>query len=377
MTRRPWILMAICLPACSGGSGSIAIDDFDDAVIATWCEYVVRCGATEADTAAVKALIDALQTRTCPEVLRESFGSDEDIFQLQSLVEKGTVTYDGKQAAACLAEITSRCLGFDVPSATCAAVFGGTVAAGGACVRDAECADRGQCDQSGNLCPGQCVAPTVALAGACASDDDCQNASGDVACVPDAGGRRRCARVEIGAPAGENAACGSVFAATDRQIMVPCAAGLYCAGGSEISTGVCKEPVAAGANCVQGDVCAQGSLCLPVGLGGQRTCRAFTVRAAGQSCNATNLELCNAFDRLACENSVCVTLGDGAAGSACRLGDLGVGCQIGLYCERGTNVCVAEKPDGGACVEDRECASGVCTGGGAGTCAAAANACVP
>jgi hypothetical protein len=111
---------------------------------------------------------------TCKDALHVENGAD----WVQALADQnaGKLTFDGANAAACVAAI--RALGCDStpdfgdPASPCNNFFQGTVASGGACLIDWECADGLLCSKSCGqaCCAGTCVAPSwkvVPVGGEC------------------------------------------------------------------------------------------------------------------------------------------------------------------------------------------------------------------
>lgn len=123
-------------------------------------------------------------------------------------------------------------------------VFAGTVAVGGACFFDQECAGHGICDNSPSTCfmsccAGACVAapPTVPLGGDCGSLLTGQTCAAGLACQIAGDGVTRSCAPEI---AVEGASCGDPRA---------CASPLRCVTDPQTGIGTCMKPAPTGAPC--------------------------------------------------------------------------------------------------------------------------------
>jgi hypothetical protein len=133
--------------------------------------------------------------------------------QIQTAIDAKTVSYDGNLARQCANAIASgSCanLNNDTPD-SCQKAFTGSVATGGDCSIDQECAGLARCVFTGDTCPGKCAARASAGV-ACTKDGDC--ALG-LACSS--------ATSHCVAPSQDAEDCGGGVAAD-------CAAGLLCVG---------------------------------------------------------------------------------------------------------------------------------------------------
>lgn len=346
-----------------GGGGPVSIDALPTETADAYCDLLLNCLGGGDDTAGIRLLLaDPLQ---CRDFVRRAFLQQGDFGDLIEQVRGGTVMYDGAAAGACLAEVGRTCaaiLSGGSPFESCATVFTGTVAEGGSCFIDEECAGDTHCDHGMSFpeaCPGVCR-PRVALGEVCFGSDECsrEGVSGAVGCEWDeATMSSRCLEVRAEADAGEGQPCGLVSQTSTTQTIRACARGLWCTA-DESSMGVCRAPIAAGAACTSSDeVCVDGHFC----AGG--VCRAVTiVRTAGQACDEATLTVCDPLARLACVAGTCQSTGSGTAGSMCGTGDLieVISCNEGLVCHRDTMTCGAPKPAGAACETGIECDSGDC-----------------
>ncbi|HEY1535224.1 MAG TPA: hypothetical protein VGF76_14450, partial [Polyangiaceae bacterium] len=94
--------------------------------------------------------------------------------QIQAAIDAKTVSYDGDSARQCVTALSSgSCANLDNNSPdVCQKALAGTVATGGDCNIDAECAGLSRCDITGATCPGTCAARASAGV-ACGKDSDC------------------------------------------------------------------------------------------------------------------------------------------------------------------------------------------------------------
>jgi hypothetical protein len=285
----------------------------------------------------------------------------EAIPRFEQSIDEGKLVYRGDALEACLAELRGRsCEGLlERDSEACLDALDGTVALGGECDFDEECAGQAFC--GGGTCPGACTA--LATAGeTCREDDHC--ASGLV-CSGDTG---RCV-----APGSEGDVCdagepecapGFACAGADADVGTPgacepyesflagalgdecsleglCQAELVCviSVGLEGITGTCSEPVAADAECSVAfpDPCPSHQYCAVSGVSLNGNCTPLP--APGEACATAPLELVG---------SLCAP-GDNCDDGICRApASLGSGCT-----EDAT--CLSERCFEGACVAGSAC----------------------
>lgn len=179
---------------------------------------------------------------------------------IEDSLAAGRTRYAGDKVQACLDEV--RAAGCEIASAlesdACRAAIDGTVAVGGECEFDHECAGEAYCKSSG-ACPGTCTA-REAVGAACDDNDHC---AVGLACAEDT---KRCYQ-----PASAGDPCGG----SDGK---ECAFGLFCAGQDEQSgkAGTCRTLSdvlvhAAGEACNPdaGELCSSGTSCVLDGVDGQ------------------------------------------------------------------------------------------------------------
>nr|MBA3500491.1 hypothetical protein [Deltaproteobacteria bacterium] len=208
--------------------------------------------------------------------------------------------------------------GFNVEN-PCEDVFTGTVATGGACVIDLQCANFGNCvqtvpscDSDLMCCPGTCMGMSAEspIGGPCGNDVNfC--ASGSY-CKEPATGPGTCTALL----AGEGTACDAIDA---------CVNPLYCNLSFTTGTGTCKKPAASGQTCVRMDLipCADSrEFCDPTML------KCIKDVSIGATCG--NGVQCVGYS--SCLNGTCVA--DIPAGGACQV-DAGADCVGGLECIAG------------------------------------------
>ncbi len=298
--------LTLALVACGG---SIAVEDLPDEVKDARCDYLVKCDGI-ADRATCDAAISV---------------ADAELATIQAGIDNGTIKYDEDKAADCIDQLGGRSCAFEGfhDENSCEGVFTGTVATGGACVIDAQCANQGECVPSaGNCdpdtacCPGTCMggASESALGGPC--DDEIHVCSNAAYCKPGMGsGAIGTCTALI---AGEGSACDDLRA---------CANPLYCNVDFQAGTGTCKKPAASNAACVRDDLIAcadRRDYCNATSL----TC----VRrvAVGGACTSGSMPC---VDFATCVNGSCVA--EIAAGGACVV-DGDVDCTGDLECTAGT-----------------------------------------
>jgi hypothetical protein len=282
----------------TGGSGNtggpISLMDFETGALAAACRLLVACGAAADQTTCLAAV-----QSSPPYVLPT----------LQQDVSSGKVKYDGIQAAACLAAYgTIVCTqtwnaGFQASGAPlCAKVFTGTIASGGTCFLNAECApgaicsfQGSSCDPSTQCCPGTCMpgGATVALNGDCSDTTStcvfgtyCDRSGATPLCLAQATTEgATCSTGQCALPLFCDPVTGTC--------MKPAPSGATCAFNSatdsvscddarevcDPTTGTCVAPVAVNAPCTSTTLCPRSTYCDAAGTG---TCVAYL--SAGASC---------------------------------------------------------------------------------------------
>jgi len=351
------IAVTAALAACgSDGDAEPAVgevDDFLTELAVAGCENLAECPMARNSQATFQAMVLA-----SPAGCRDWVTSARRArVGYARLVADGAVTFDAAAGQRCLTEFREHCEEWTFENlAPCREVFTGTVAIGGTCDTDAECAGDAYCDNApGRQCPGTCAA-RVAIGEQCSFDEACSTAAGPAACSVGACAPLTWAVAEPGAACGE-------LGDLDHKALTACPDGYFCDNASTVDAPrTCVARTPRGAPCDPGeDLCAeQGDICLPVD-DGDPVCRPATVLDAGAACTpalSTSDTVCSALDRLACIDGTCASVGDGRDGSLC--GDAVIaGCATGFGCVDG--VCRPLLDDGTACTDDAQC-SGYCDG---------------
>jgi hypothetical protein len=301
----------------SGGGGPIPISQYETLALAAGCHNEVLCG-------------DFPDVATC-------LSSDQVVSHLYDTlvadVADGKVSYDAAQARACVDEWNSlpctRTMSLKHPDDPCDSVFTGTVAVGGTCFFDEECAAGSNCQIDytkcglSQCCPGSCVEiPTPAAAGGdCTSLGACVSGT---TCVPDASGFTATCQPTPGVG---QSCVGST---------VTCAYPLYC----DPASGTCKTPVDTGEACkpqLKGQDCnEEADLCDP----NTSVCTRFP--GAGSPCDPTSgVCLYDAW----CDTTTDTCVARPAVGQHC---DDSVPCLSGNPCDQTSSTCVLP-PTAGAC----------------------------
>ncbi len=302
----------------SGGGGPIPISQYEPLVLAAGCHNLVLCGSFP-------------DVATC-------LSSDQVVSHLYDTlaadVVDGKVSYDAVQARACVDEWNSlpctRTMSLKHPNDPCDSVFAGTVAVGGACFFDPECAAGGSCQIDytncglSQCCPGSCVEiPPPAGAGG-----DCTSAGATcvtgTTCTPDASGLTATCQPTPGV--------GQACAASTVACVYP----LYC----DPTSGTCKAPVDTGEACnpqLKGQDCnEEADLCDPT----TSVCTRFP--GPGRPCDPTfGLCLYDAW----CDTTTDTCLARPAVGQPC---DDRVPCLGDDRCDPTSSTCVL-LPTAGAC----------------------------
>jgi hypothetical protein len=256
-------------------------------------------------------------------------------------------------------------------------VFSGSVADGGACIDDVECATGSMCViASTQTCKGTCV---PASNGACRTNDDCTNQQ-FCAAVPWSGsGLWGSGVCETVVPPGMavNDPCGTP---------VRCAPGLTCVGPTAPAhcVATATATVGAGATCGTTNAsphCGPGLLCVPSDDGSTATCMAPA--KLGDPCTA--LFQCGAQYELSdiiCDEARTHTCVHRTSTGPCQIGGRQDTCDPATsYCDAASRTCKPRLSQGAACVfpasGDDPCAIwNSCSGPGS-VCAPLLGACAP
>jgi hypothetical protein len=189
-----------------------------------------------------------------------------------------------------------------------------------------ECYQPGHCSPGQDCVQGRCVDLEQPLGGACVTDADCTEGT----CRDTSGGRVCTRECDWSRPVGGD-----------------CPAGLFCDTNSQCTLGLCAPGApgesASGTACESPLDCAD-LFCADSPDGGAATCAV--------ACDPT-LDACPAGSH--CEAAA------GSCGTCQADCEEDSECPSGLSCIRG--VCLEPQPDGAACDDGADCASGVCTTG--------------
>ena len=311
-----------------GGTQRTVSEEFCDELGDQFVQFVSTCGLL--GTGHEQAVRDVLYAVTCREHV--------------SAVADGRQSFDGIQADACLAELTTTPLRCDAPiPASCGRVFTGRSATGSACIVRSDCA--GPNDEClGASCGSRtCVAPGRAVAAHCNPQYFPCAPELNLYCDADGYCQERLPR---------SSACSAQGPAED-----PCEAGTYCDGT------VCVDRRTETASCAEPWECLEGLTC------SNNTCLQRT--ATGLAC--TRDDECLETD--SCYENVCRA--QGGSGAACEEKR---DCQWELACDHVRRECLEVNrgvPENGPCTNDAlVCADGLqCVGvdlaqGGPGVCVA-------
>lgn len=267
-----------------GGATPVPIGDVPEKFASTFCSIVDSCFGVAYGLFSGGA--------DCVTEIGREF-TDGDFQNIKSGIDSETVIYHGELVQSCLDALLAEGCGALTSRmpAECRAAFEGTVAEGGSCTYNAECAGGNYC-KIGASCPGTCAAPGGADT-ACESDDACQSG---LLCDTAA---KKCY-----APAQEGATCGDQLPA--------CTPGLVCAKADTAATGTCKT--------VDSYLSAnEGEPCDP--LAGGPLCK------ANLSCIVDSIDTSSGSPKIVWKCAAAVT-----SGSACHIGAPDP-CPDGEYCD--------------------------------------------
>jgi hypothetical protein len=325
-----------------GGGDEVALADVGGEVAKIICNVMIECYGFSSDRA------------SCESEWTAQF-EDQTQKLWENAVDKGTFQYDGKKMRECLDALAAGgCTAFagDAPPAVCDEALQGTVASGGACNVDEECAGDAHCDTR-SACPGTCV-DYVAEGGDCSSAScklglECLNNT----CV---------AKAKLGEACRGESSPG-------------CAAGLTCDGDTATQSGTCVEEapltrVDEGQSCDPQNAvfCNEGLSCVVDSVGSSGPvwkCQAQV--AAGAACKAGRPDPCPTTQYCAGVNPPATMEGTctdkPTEGQDCGDSLIGGGiCASGLICDS-NNKCAKVQRLGGSCSSDEVCASGFCDNG--------------
>ncbi len=258
---------------------------------------------------------------------------------LAAWVAAGAVRYDAAAAQQCAAGMAARSCAELLWSGTspddpCDRVLSGTVAPGGACGIDEQCAG-GWCNTTAQ-CQGTCVAYRTAGQSCTGTYEEC---GPGLACVSGA-----CATPAYGA-AGQP--CTAAYPG--------CQVGLWC------DAGTCRAEVGVGGSCAaSADACGGTTVCGSYATG----CTAcIPIAHLGEACGSC-VGLCGPGGRCDAGSGKCVSealLGEACVGSS--------DCLIPNWCDPAAGTCAAPLGAGAPCTAWGQCASGLsCDVGVTNTC---------
>jgi hypothetical protein len=303
---RTSILVLVVAMGCGGGGG-VSVGDLPDSIDDNRCDRLVACQGVQ-DRATCDA---ATQTDV------SGYGS------VEAAVEDGTIKYDSGAAADCANSYGStNCTfpGFHEKD-PCDDIFKGTVATGGACVIDLQCANNGNCQYAGNCdpevmcCTGTCQGGQMqmesAIGGPCG--DDIHSCAVNAYCKEAGQGPGTCTALVTM----EGAACDEIDA---------CSNPMYCNLNFQTGTGTCKKPAASKAACSRMDLLPCADLrdhCDPTSMTCVRDIAVGMPCATGQQC----------VGYASCIAGTCVA--DIPLNGACTTGGNTAQCAVDLECTAG------------------------------------------
>jgi len=269
------------------GAGSIALDDFADAVVTAVCQRAVDCSLYP-------------DVATCAAT---TYAAEGKPVEVAALAKSGVTQYDPVAAAACLAALPHDCwYSYDwflakwqfFNTEICRKVFKGTVAGTGRCCSGIECVsqlcsvDVGACDAT----------PLVSLGGHC-----------------------------------------------DQSASLYCDFGLLCS-----PEGTCTAPLPIGANCADQpwQVCEAPSACSSAAAGSSMPGICTALPDEGEACDETSPQACRRVDDY-CDTGTNVCTRRLPPGAACQR-NTAIGsynCVAYAVCVDG--ICVSELGPGGSC----------------------------
>ena len=344
-------------PPRDGGGGPVGFDAFARESISAYCWQIAHCPIADDDAIGNQLLFTPPSAVSCERYL-------ESVWRLEptsAAIAAGRARFDPAAARRCLDVLGSSCAGFDRSRALvgdCRAALQGLQPIGGPCSITSECGDDGRCELAAGAGCGTCRA-RAALGAACQSDVECtERAAGG------GGGwclGNRCVEVNGATSAAVGLPCGLTSVVQNRVTYTSCAAELFCSTSSRDEMGFCLAPIAPNLACGGGDTPCMGLNVCGDAPGGS-VCSPVTVRTQpGQSCDERTYVVCNPLLRLRCASGLCVSIGDGTEGAACRTSDFSnLDCNPGLYCDRTLTRCARTKPDGATCTESGECTTRTC-----------------
>jgi hypothetical protein len=297
---------ALTLVVWAGCATPPAVHEYAGELERAYCEWQTECHE-------YAAVDDCMAAR--------SIDADPEFRYLAKAVAAGTAEYDGQAALACLDAMRGRgCVSDDAATPSeCDAVFRGRIGRNGPCMSSLECV-------------GDAV---------CGFDPRCTDA-----CCPGA------CRV-FADPLAEGEACGGGVA---------CAEGLFCGFDpvTFVST-VCTPAVKVGGACGNGEQCVEEAYC------DGAECRAWQLRAPGQTCGEQGQRCEEPADCHGVPNEsgeyVQLCVAPALVGAPCDPDDYGGCARFDTYCEPTAKLCKLLPIPGAACSPEGCVGYASCQGG--------------
>ncbi len=345
----------------TGGNGSgyepgatPTSDTYCSAFAAAYCHALFECPLPANDD--VLFLVPVLRTEEdCASHLGAALCRTRAMRDLRQKVEAGQLSFQADNAQVCL-NASANCGATGDGIDSCLEVFEGASPAGGPCQRNEDCLGNAFCNLEAG-CPGSCVG-RLPLGSECPriASNPCDSSVEPAFC----GGSTDtpvCAPISPGAAQeGEPCSTGSASPGLNCQL------GLWCDELPDSSEGTCRAPIPPGGACDDADdVCAEHTVCLQDESGNGLCGSINLVSVEGEACSPADSvanAVCDPLLNLACENSVCVKLGDGSLGSRCSNSDMfETMCDDGLYCARQEEAatCQPVVPAGESCEDSKAC----------------------
>ncbi len=318
-------------PAADAGSGTVDHGALAQEAVTELCQFIYGCFGESRLMQAFSSLGGA-PMGAAGDCAIEVTESTEAVAHLAAALDNGRVQVDWDAWNQCAATMEcSAALNEGSRGLPCSDAITGTVAEGDGCFSDVECAGSGlshRCSSEGPQC-GRCV-PLQAEGEACDEEDDCR---AGLTCPEDEDGPQVCVAAVSMLAAG--AACDAENGPLEGNCDMW--SDLICLAEEGQEVGTCTEATfdaQAGEFCFlfAGVFCSEGLVCPMTFMPDEEnppTCRQPV--AAGETC----LE------------------GEGFA-------FMMTPCVEGYYCNEETMVCDSKKAIGASCEEDGECAEGSC-----------------
>lgn len=322
---------------CSNGA-EVALEDVPEALAPAYCGLLDCCG--NPFTAQFLGGSGDCVTGIIP-TLEDTF-----VARAQGPIASGTVIYHGELVSDCVGALEATGCGVETLEDGCSDVFEGTVALGGDCGWEEECAD-GYCSMSDGTCPGACAA-RVAAGAACLEAAACP-----VGFACDGG---HCVAL---AREGEACSVSVACAGLDLSCVSPSGAGAgTCQSWDDLFAGAIGEPCSLASS----DYCDPELSCVFDGVAGGTPSFVCAARVGrGEACAVGVPNPCPDEQFCDAEGTMGTCTNLPVAGEACT----GI-CQGSLHCvshEDDTRTCVEPRGLNEACTLDDECVSRSCQDG--------------